>query len=176
MSAGTIGVVALLPKSSCPPPFFALPVSDGHREQESSRPPTALEVWPQTYGSGKTPTPSKLGSTRGVQDRANRTPPRTRHQAPDASLALPAPPQRQTPKVALTTESRGRRAVVRRRRDVVLRHEGLEHLRLRRPQTQTLQSQEHGRSENSTRGLPCHLLNVLIPYPLSQVTRRHHKN
>ena len=35
--------------------------------------------------------------------------------------------------------------VVRRRRDVVLRHEGLQHLRLRRPQTQTLQSQEHGR-------------------------------
>ena len=65
--------------------------------------------------------------------------------------------------------------IVRRRRDVVLRHEGLEHLRLRRPQTQTLQSQEHGRSENSTRGLPCHLLNVLIPYPLSQVTRRHHR-
>ena len=65
--------------------------------------------------------------------------------------------------------------IVRRRRDVVLRHEGLQHLRLRRPQTQTVQSQEHGRSENSTRGLPCHLLNVLIPYPLSQVTRRHHR-
>ena len=55
--------------------------------------------------------------------------------------------------------------IVRRRRDVVLRHEGLEHLRLRRPQTQTLQSQEHGRSENSTRGLPGHLQYLLIPYP-----------
>ena len=65
--------------------------------------------------------------------------------------------------------------IVRRRRDVVLRHEGLEHLRLRRPQTQTLQSQEHGRSENSTRGLPGHLQYLLITYPLSQVTR-HHKN
>jgi len=55
--------------------------------------------------------------------------------------------------------------IVRRRRDVVLRHEGLEHLRLRRPQTQTLQSQEHGRSENSTRGLPGNLRHVLIiPY------------
>ena len=41
--------------------------------------------------------------------------------------------------------------IVRRRRDVVLRHEGLEHLRLRRPQTQTLQSQEHGRSGNLLR-------------------------
>ena len=56
--------------------------------------------------------------------------------------------------------------IVRRRRDVVLRHEGLEHLRLRRPQAQTLQSQEHGRSENSTRGLPGHLQYLLI-HPLS---------
>ena len=55
--------------------------------------------------------------------------------------------------------------IVRRRRDVVLWHEGLEHLRLRRPQTQTLQSQEHGRSENSTRGLPIDVRHVLIPYP-----------
>ena len=55
--------------------------------------------------------------------------------------------------------------IVRRRRDVVLRHEALEHLRLRRPQTQTVQSQEHGRRENSTRGLPGHLQYLLIPYP-----------
>ena len=77
--------------------------------QESSRPPTALEVWPQTYGRSKTPTPSKGLATRGAQKRANRTTPRTRQEVPDASVALPAPPQRQTPKVALTTQSRGRR-------------------------------------------------------------------
>ena len=56
--------------------------------------------------------------------------------------------------------------IVRRRRDVVLRHEGLKHLRLRRPQTQALQSQEHGRRENSTRGLPVDVRHVLIPLSL----------
>ena len=56
--------------------------------------------------------------------------------------------------------------IVRRRPDVVLRHEGLEHLRLRRPQTQTVQSQEHGRRENSTRGLPVDVRHVLIPLSL----------
>ena len=55
-----------------------------------------------------------------------------------------------------------RRERVRGRPDVVLRHEGLEHLRLRRPQTQTVQSQEHGRSENSTRGLPLDVRHLLI--------------
>jgi len=65
--------------------------------------------------------------------------------------------------------------IVRRRRDVVLRHEGLEHLRLRRPQTQTLQSQEHGRSENSTRGLPRHLRHLLESPVIASINRHHRK-
>ena len=45
---------------------------------------------------------------RGVQNRANRTTPRTRQEVPDAPIALPAPRRTKTPKVALTTRSRGR--------------------------------------------------------------------
>ena len=56
--------------------------------------------------------------------------------------------------------------IVRRRRDVVVRHEGLEHLRLRRSKIKTVQSQEHGRFSKRPRGLPTNVRHVLI-HPLS---------
>ena len=51
----------------------------------------------------------KLGSTRAVRFRVYRTTPRTYHSIQETHIALPAPPPRQTPKVALTTPTRGRR-------------------------------------------------------------------
>ena len=58
--------------------------------------------------------------------------------------------------------------IVRRRRDVVLRHEGLEHLRLRWTEGQAgrnaraLQREEHGRRAVRARGVPGDLWNVSL--------------
>ena len=81
----------------------------GSRGNGSSCPPLGVGDLGRSPSNAKTPTPSSWARTRGVQNRVDRTSPRTQGSIQDASLAPPAPTPPQTPKVALTTRTRGRR-------------------------------------------------------------------